>query len=64
MGINNSELSEKVKEKFTEMENAINLTEKELLRGDGEFEKSKATFHFGRVQQIFSELYYYVQKRD
>lgn len=64
MGISNEELSKLFKEKFSELETAINSTEKELMKNENEFDKSKVTFHFGRVQQIYLELNYYARKKN
>lgn len=60
MGISNEQVDKLVKEKFNELENAINATEKELLKPEKEFDKAKAAFQFGRVQQIYVELRFYV----
>ena len=63
MGISNEELLKVFKEKFSELEAAINATEKELLKNDNEFDKAKAAFHFGRAQQIYLVLNFYAKKK-
>ena len=60
MGISNEQVDVLVKQKFSELETAINASEKELMKSDAEFDKSKLAFQFGRVQQIYVELRYYV----
>ncbi|MFW6026169.1 MAG: hypothetical protein ACOCRX_07485 [Candidatus Woesearchaeota archaeon] len=66
MGISNNEVDKIIKTKFDELESAMNATEKELLaeeEGEKEFDKAKMAFHFGRVQQIYIQLRYYISKK-
>lgn len=63
MSISNEQVDKLIKEKFASLEEAINATEKELLKSDNEFDKAKAAFQFGRVQQIYVELRFYVDNK-
>jgi hypothetical protein len=63
MGISNEQVDRLIKQKFVELEDAINATEKELLKNEGEFDKARSAFQFGRVQQIYLELRYYISNK-
>lgn len=63
MSISNGQVDKLIKEKFASLEEAINATEKELLKSDNGFDKAKAAFQFGRVQQIYVELRFYVDNK-
>ena len=62
MSISNEQVDRLIKQKFTSLEEAINATEKELLKTD-DFDKARAAFQFGRVQQIYVELRFYVDNK-
>lgn len=63
MGISNTEVDRLIKKKFGELEEAINATETELMKKDEEFDKSKATFHFARMQQLYVDLRFYISSK-
>lgn len=63
MGISNEQVDKIIKEKFANLEEAINSTEKELLKTDSDFDKARTSFQFGRVQQIYVELRFYVSNK-
>lgn len=54
MSFSNAEVQKLIKAKSTEIEEAINSTEKELH--SDEFDKAKLSFKFARIQQLFVEL--------
>lgn len=63
MGISNTEVDRLIKKKFNELEEAINTTEAELMKPEDEFDKSRVTFHFARMQQLYVDLRFYIQNK-
>lgn len=54
MSINNADINQLLKKKDKEITTTINFMEKSLLSET--FDKSKVSFHFGRLEQLYLEF--------
>lgn len=63
MGISNQKLKSIIEEKFSELEGAINSVEKELMKSPEDVEIAKISFHFGRLQELYTEIRYFLKSQ-
>lgn len=54
--LNQNQIDEIIKEKFLEMQDALNSMENELLKNDNEFNKSVVSFNCGRMMEHYCSI--------
>jgi len=57
MPLNKGEAKKLLKVKIKSAEESINSMEEEMIKDDESFRKHMLSFHFGRLQQQFQEIY-------
>lgn len=57
MPLTKGEAKKLLRAKIIESEGSINSMEEELMKNDEQFRKHVLSFHFGRLQQQFQEIY-------
>lgn len=57
MPLTKGEAKKLLRAKMIESEGSINSMEEELMKNDEQFRKHVLSFHFGRLQQQFQEIY-------
>ena len=57
MPLNKGEAKKILREKVNSAENSINSMEEEMVKDEDRFRKHMLSFHFGRLQQQFQEIY-------
>ncbi len=57
MPLSKPEVKKILRSKMAGMESCINSIEEQLNVEDEEFKKHKIAFHFGRLQELYQEIY-------
>lgn len=60
--LTNEEIFALIKQKDKDITDAINKVEESLLAPEELFDKSKASFHFARLEQLYIEMKFYMAK--
>lgn len=60
MGIKNTQVMELITSKTKEMENHLNVIEKELQRDDDKFNKATVAIAYGKVTKLHQDIAYFL----